>query len=81
MDNYKLQLLRERDDVWVEARESLPLFEKFFAEDITQEEDADIGWISIKLIATELFAYKEIDKLKNKIIKVGKEEETKEVRD
>ena len=33
MDNYKLQLLRERDEIWAEARESMPLFEKLFAGD------------------------------------------------
>ena len=31
MDNYRLQLLRERDEIWAEARESMPLFEKFLA--------------------------------------------------
>lgn len=109
MDDYKLHLLRERDEIWAEARESMPLFKKFFsAAETSDEEDAEIGWISIKLIATELYTYqdeikniskelldlygkeiksgeidtlkfanKEIDILKEKIIKVGKEEETR----
>jgi hypothetical protein len=109
MDNYRLHLLRERDEVWAEAREAMPLFEKFFNGETTDEEDAEIGWDSIKLIATELYAYekeinniskeildlysqeiesgeidtlkfanREINVLKEKIIKVGKEEETRE---
>ena len=109
MDNYKLQLLRERDEVWAEAREAMPLFKKFFTQDTSDEEDAEIGWISIKLIATELYTYNdeiknisqelldiydkeiksgeidtlkfangEIETLKNKIIEVGREEETRE---
>ncbi len=108
MDNYKLQLLRERDEVWAKARESMPLFEKFFTQDTSYQEDAKIGWISIKLIATELYTYNdeiknishevldfyreeiqsgeidtlkfangEIETLKNKIIAVGREEETR----
>ena len=109
MDNYKLQLLRVRDEVWAKARESMPLFEKLFSRDTSVEEDATIGWISIKLIATELYTYsdeiknisqevldlyreeiqsgeidtlkfanKEIDRLKDKIVKVGREEKTRE---
>ncbi len=108
LDNYKLQLLRERDEVWAEAREAMPLFKKFFTQDTSDEEDAEIGWISIKLIATELYTYsdeignisqelldlyskeiesgetdtlkfanREIDTLKDKIVKVGREEETR----
>jgi len=109
MDLNKLHQLIERDEVWAEARDSMPLFEKFFAGDSSDIEDAKIGWISIKLITTELytfndeilnidkeildlyykviedeeidtlkFANREIDLLKGKIIKVGKNEETRE---
>ena len=108
MDNYRQQLLRERDEVWAEARESIPLFEKFFAQETSHQEDAEIGWLSMKLIATELFAHKEqitnisqevldlyrkeiksgeidtlkfankeMDILKEKIAKVGEQDETR----
>ena len=109
MDKYKLQLLRERDEVWAEARESMPLFEKLFAGDTSDQEEAKIGWTSIKLIATELYTYsdeiknisqelldsyskeiksgeidtlkfanREINILKDKIVKVGRDEETRD---
>jgi hypothetical protein len=109
MDNYKLKLLRERDEIWAEARETMPLFEKFFSQDASDEEDAKIGLSSIKLIATELYTYtdeienidkkvldlyskeiksgaidtlkfanKEIEILKDKIVDLGREEETRE---
>ena len=109
MDRYKLKLIRERDNIWAEVRNTMPLFEKFFAQDTSHTEDAKIGWISIKLIATELYTYNdeienisqdvldlydneiksgeidtlkfangEIETLKDKIIKVGSEEETRE---
>ena len=109
MDRYKLKLLRERDNIWAEVRNTMPLFEKFFAQDTSHTEDAKIGWISIKLIATELYTYNdeienisqdvldlydneiksgeidtlkfangEIETLKDKIIEVGSEEETRE---
>jgi hypothetical protein len=42
MDKYKLQLLRERDEVWAEARESMPLFEKLFSRCTSDEEDGKI---------------------------------------
>lgn len=110
MDNYRQHLLRERDEVWADARVAMPLFEKFFARgDMSDEEEGKIGWVSIKLIACELFTYKdeienlssdvldlysneiesgEIDTLKfanneieilsDKILKVGKDEDTRE---
>jgi hypothetical protein len=109
MDKYKLQLLRERDEVWAEARESMPLFEKLFSGDTSNQEEAEIGWTSIKLIATELYTYsdeiksisqelldsyskeiksgeidtlkfanREIDTLKDKIVKVGRKEKTRD---
>ena len=63
MDRYKLKLIRERDNIWAEVRNTMPLFEKFFAQDTSHTEDAKIGWISIKLIATELYTYN--DEIKN----------------
>jgi hypothetical protein len=109
MDRYKLQLLRERDEIWAEVRNTMPLFEKFFSQDTSHTEDAKIGWISIKLIATELYTYNdeienisqdvlylydneiksgeidtlkfangEIEALRDEIIDVGREEETRE---
>ena len=109
MDRYKLKLIRERDNIWAEVRNTMPLFEKFFAQDTSHTEDVKIGWISIKLIATELYTYNdeiknisqelldiydkeikggeidtlkfangEIETLKNKIIEVGRDEETRE---
>ena len=109
MDPNKLHLLIERDEVWAEARDAMPLFEKFFTtKDTTPEEEGKVGWISIKLIATELYTFrddikniskevldlyreeiksgeidtlkfgnKELDKLKEKIIEVGKNENTR----
>ena len=35
MDKYKLQLLRERDEVWAEARESMPLSSLKLQTDLT----------------------------------------------
>ena len=67
MDRYKLKLLRERDNIWAEVRNTMPLFEKFFAQDTSHTEDAKIGWISIKLIATELYAYNEALKKMRKL--------------
>ena len=110
MNPHKLRLQRERDELWAEARDSMPLFEKFFtAGNTTHIEDAEIGWVSIKLIITELYTYedeikniskevlniyskeiksgeidtlkfanREINLLKDKIIEVGKNEETRE---
>ena len=109
MDPDKLNLLRERDDVWAEARDAMPLFEKFFNGETSDQEEGKIGWISIQLMTIELntykeeieniskdildfyskeiksgeidtlkFANKEIRILKEKIIKVGEEENTRE---
>ena len=59
MDNYKLHLLRARDEIWAEARESMPLFMKLLNGETSEKENAEIGWMSVKLIATELYTYDE----------------------
>ena len=45
MDPYKLQLIRERDNIWAEARDKLPLFEKFFNKETSDEFGRQICWV------------------------------------
>ena len=109
MDINKLQLERKRDQTWAFARKDMPLFEKFFDKEASEFEVTQVAAISIQLIATELYVYrdeienisrelldlyrdeinngsidtlafvkKQINIIKNKIINVGKTEETKE---
>jgi len=109
MDLNKLQLERKRDQIWAFARGDMPLFEKFFDKEASELEATQVAAISIELIASELFVYrdeieniseqlldvyrdeinsgsidtlafvkKQINIIKNKIINVGKTEETKE---
>jgi len=109
MDINKLQLERKRDQIWAFARKDMPLFEKFFDKEASEFEATQVAAISIQLIATELYVYrdeienisrelldlyrdeinngsidtlafvkKQINIIKNKIINVGKTEETKE---
>ena len=109
MDINKLQLERKRDQIWAFARKDMPLFEKFFNNEASEFEATQVAAISIQLIATELYVYrneienisrevldlyrdeinsgsidtlafvkKQINIIKNKIINVGKTEETKE---
>ena len=109
MDLNKFQLERKRDQIWAFARGDMPLFEKCFDKEASELEATQVAAISIELIASELFVYrdeieniseqlldvyrdeidsgsmdtlafvkKQINIIKNKIINVGKTEETKE---
>jgi len=109
MDLNKLQLERKRDQIWALARKDMPLFEKFFNNEASELETTQVAVISIQLIATELYVYRDeienisdqlldvyrgeinsgsidtlafikeqINLIKNKIINVGKTEETRE---
>ena len=109
MDLNKLKLERKRDQIWAFARGDMSLFEKFIDKEASELEATQVAAISIELIASELFVYrdeieniseqlldvfrdeinsgsidtlafvkKQINIIKNKIINVGKTEETKE---
>ncbi|MHC4227437.1 MAG: hypothetical protein ACYSW0_08425 [Planctomycetota bacterium] len=109
MDLDKLQLERKSDQIWALARRDMPLFEKFFNDEASELEATQVAVISIQLIATELYVYrneienigdqlldiyrdeinsgyidtlafvnKQINRIKNKIIDIGKTEETRE---
>jgi len=109
MDINKLQLERNRDQIWALARKDMPLFEKFFNNEASELEATQVAVISIQLIATELYVYRDeieniskelvglyrkeinsgsidtlafvkeqINLIKNKIINVGRTEETRE---
>ena len=108
MDINKLQLERKRDQIWALARKDMPLFEKLFNNEASELEATQVAVISIQLIATELYVYRDeienisdqlldvyrdeinsgsidtlalikeqINLIKNKIMNVGKTEETK----
>ena len=109
MDLDKLQLERKSDQIWALARRDMPLFEKFFDDRASEWEATQVAVISIQLIATELYVYrdeienisdqvlniyrdeinsgyidtlafvnKQINRIKNKIVNVGKAEETRQ---
>jgi hypothetical protein len=109
MDIKKLQLERNRDQIWALARKDMPLFEKFFNNEASELEATQVAVISIQLIATELYVYrdeieniskelldlyreeinsgsidtlafvkKQINLIKNKVINIGRTEETRE---
>jgi hypothetical protein len=109
MDIKKLQLERNRDQIWALARKDMPLFEKFFNNEASELEATQVAVISIQLITTELYVYrdeieniskelldlyreeinsgsidtlafvkKQINLIKNKVINIGRTEETRE---
>ena len=47
------------DEIWALARRDMPLFEKFLNEEASELEATQVAVISIQLIATELYVYRD----------------------
>ena len=75
MDLNKLQLERKRDQIWAFARGDMPLFEKFFDKEASELEATQVAAISIELIASELFVYRdEIENISEQLLDVYRDE-------
>jgi hypothetical protein len=75
MDLNKLQLERQRDQIWALARKDMSLFEKFFNNKASESEATQVAVISIQLIATELYVYQdEIENINEQFLNIYKDD-------
>ena len=75
MDLNKLQIERQRDQIWALARKDISLFEKFFNNKASESEATQVAVISIQLIATELYVYQdEIENINEQFLNIYKDD-------